>query len=83
MAKNKRATLLGANDWEGLYIDGKLVVEAHRIGGPNRFYFMEIAEKYNLKRKDFQVKDLEDSDRDSVEERGSMPEFITDFEHDY
>lgn len=83
MAKNKRATLLSVDDWEGLYIDGQLVAEGETIREGDCFYFLEIAEKYNLKRADFQAKCLEDSDKVFVELSGYMPEFISDFEHDY
>lgn len=50
-----RAALLHADNWEALYIDGKLVEQYHEINeGEERFvYFLKIMKEYNLELSDF------------------------------
>ena len=53
----KRALLVKADDWEGLWIDKEFVEQGHTIeeGYDRGIYFVGLAEKYNLKKTDFKV----------------------------
>lgn len=57
----KRAVIIETDDHEAIYLDGKLIVHAEMLGeGDGRFYILEFAEKYGLKRCDFECKYLFD-----------------------
>lgn len=43
---------LELEDWQGVYVNGKLYDERHEIGEGDKFYFLELAEKFDVKRKD-------------------------------
>ncbi len=45
-----KAVLIKADDWEGLFVDGKLVDEGHALNqGYGRIkYFKELAKEYNF-----------------------------------
>jgi hypothetical protein len=80
-----KAVLVQADDWEGLFIDGKLVREGHTLNqGSSRIkYFIKLAEKY-----DFDIKELEegyvteDFDENYLEECGHFPKSLSEVEYE-
>lgn len=78
MAKRKapRAIILKADDWEGLYIDDKLVCEGHHIeDGTNYVSFLqEMCNTYFLTINDFVEIRVGEEIEGYLEEHGRFPE---------
>ena len=75
----KTALLISSDDWEGLYLDGKLIDEGHSLSSPKDW--VEWTNKYKLV--DVTYKYLTDIDRLETELSGSFPENIEDFKDKY
>ena len=64
-------------DWEGIYINGKLIDEGHSLGeGKSEEYWMEIGRKYNG---ELIIEELKDKDNKMVMINGSLPSNLNDF----
>jgi hypothetical protein len=70
-----------AGDWEGLYIDGLLTLEARSVTDLKTLRM--IQEKYEFTPLDIVQKELGDTDSNEVEAFGCMPEVISDFRRKY
>lgn len=65
-------------DWEGLYIDGKIIDQGHNIGEGNRLFLLKKAEEFNFKSSDIRVKTLNDSDENNIIKLGNLPDKLND-----
>lgn len=74
MAKVKTVTLVDADDWQGLYIDGKLLRQTHKL------YSMDIIELLG-NAFDFDYEQL-NPDSDWLNRRGSLPDSLSEVELD-
>ena len=73
-----KAILVQAGDWEGLFVNGKLVEEGHTLNeGYDRIkYFLKLSEQYNFDLNsliEFRVEE-----EDALHNCGSFPEDIND-----
>lgn len=77
-----KAILVQADDWEGLYIDGKLVEEGHTLNeGKSRIrYFFKLAEQYDFNLKNMGEIYLNNHDITWTEDTGSFPKDIMEFD---
>lgn len=64
--KKPKITFVDGDDWEGMYIDGKLIIENHVLSVP------EVLEKSGLEY------DEVFADQDWLAEHGSLPEKLKD-----
>lgn len=80
-----KAILLQCDDWEGLYINGKLVEEGHTLNqSESRVkYFVNLSKQYNFNLEDMQELYLYEDDEQWVMDIGSFPNNIHDFKDDY
>ena len=61
-------------DWEGLYIDDKLIDDGHELGeGDGKHYMLKASEKYGFKLKNVKTCELNDEDEDTIADSGSFP----------
>lgn len=80
----KRAVLLTTDDWEGLYLDGKLIDQGHTIEEGDSLYYLKLAERYNLNSSDFYMEHLEDCpDSEMVLNIGGFPDKLNDLQGNY
>lgn len=63
----KDILILQADDWEGLYINERLITEEHRIG---RMDLMRTAEKYLFGSQDLRFEEVTSRDRTHMEDIG-------------
>ena len=77
--------LIVADDWEGLYIDGKLKDEGHTLneGEDRAIYFAKLAIKYDFELSDLKHRDLYDEDKKHLNEYGNLPKDIKDLFGNY
>jgi hypothetical protein len=75
--------LLETDDWQGLYIDGKLITEGHKVGEGDPLYLLKTAEMYGFTHKDVTWAWLTEEDDDMVYENGCMPQDILEFNKRY
>lgn len=68
-----------SGDWEGLYIDGKLITEGEGLEDINEWLI--IAERYKISGVIY--KELEDIDDNEVYNIGSMPTTLEGFKREY
>jgi len=82
-----KAILVKSNDWEGLYIDGKLVCDGHidnmNEGEERLTFFIKLADEYKFELKDIKVRDLEFNDIVNAEWNGYFPDNINEFKSKY
>ena len=72
----KRVVLLNtlSGDWQGIYVDGRLIEEGHTIGeGCNMYFWVNLAHVYNISVDDIIVRDLIGIDSYDVENIGNFP----------
>lgn len=72
-----------SGDWEGLYVNGKLIFQGHSISDNGINYLWKMSEQYNFSRKDIKYKEADDQDEESVETSGNFPEKIKDLNGNY
>jgi hypothetical protein len=62
-------------DWEGLYIDGKIISQGHNLGdsAPEAFW-LDIAHRYGLRPEELTKRELPDGDNAVVLDLGRMPD---------
>ena len=80
----KRAIVLSADDWEGLFIDGKLVSEGHHLGEgqPGRFW-LDIGKRYDIDGSDLKSMGVTTEDDDMLMSAGSFPQTLDELKGDY
>ena len=74
-----RAILVSADDWQGLYVNGELIVEDHNL---------DVPEDWVQWTNEFEIKKLENvylhqDDIDKTYDVGSFPERLDEFLHKY
>jgi len=71
-------------DWEGLFVDGKLVSEGHVLGeGNSQMFMLEMAEKYGFKGDDVLSLEVNDSDDEMLQTTGGFPDKLKDLSGNY
>lgn len=80
-----KAILIQADDWEGLFIDGKLVKEGHTLNeGTSRVkYFNKLAKQYNFRIDDLKEVYIDECDEDRLYDIGCFPECLSELIGDY
>ena len=80
-----KVILLKSDDWEGLYVNGKLVEEGHTLNEGNErvVYFFGLAEKHKFKLGSLESKCLSQKDCEWTEEMGSFPVSVDSFNDVY
>ena len=75
-----KAILIGTDDWEGLFVNGKLVEEGHTLNqGYNRMnYFKKLSKQYNFDLNDLESGYVTPEYQIELEDCGSFPEDIND-----
>lgn len=78
-----KAILIGLDDWEGLYINGKLVEEGHTLNqGYNRFkYFQQLAKEYNFSLDELESAYVTPEYQEELEDIGGFPDDIADVKY--
>ena len=76
-----RTYLLKSNDWEGLYIDNKLIQEGHSLneGRDRILYFAKLAKQYDFELIDLIIEDLDNVDNEWTRDIGGFPETMDGF----
>lgn len=76
------AVLVKGEDWEGLYINNKLVQEGHTLNqGISRIkYFVKLAKHYQFNLDELCEFCLSAEDEEAISLIGSFPKDITEFE---
>lgn len=69
-----------SGDWEGLYVNGKLISEGHTIC---RMGLLEMAEEHRFTVADIRCMELEDEDEEDMESIGSFYKDIKEFKGKY
>ena len=82
--KPKRAIVLSSDDWEGLFIDGKLVSEGHHLGeGRPGNFWLDIGRKYDIDGSDLKEMEVTPEDDDELMDAGSFPRTLDELKGDY
>ena len=80
-----KAILLISEDWEGLFINGKLIEEGHTLNeGLSRIkYFVGLAKKYNFDLAKMKEIELCEKDEQYLCDYGSFPNNIEELNGSY
>jgi len=83
--KKMKVIVLSANDdyWEGLFIDGELVAQAHELARHDPSYYIGMAEKYGFTSKDISYEYITDEDEMYLYEHGCFPNNIKELSGEY
>lgn len=75
------AVVVTGDDWEGLYINGKLVEEAHNLeeGEERVLYFLSLQSKYEFNINELRFAYPSNEDIFKCEEDGGFPVNVKDF----
>ena len=81
---NNHAILIGADDWEGLFVCGQLVEEGHTLNqGYNRVrYFQKLAKQYGFKLEEMQAGYVTESYEKTLEDTGGFPKMLYDVSYE-
>ncbi len=71
----KRVVILTtqSGDWEGLFVDGKLISEGHHLGDGDVTFLFKQGEKYNFFASDIIKREINDEDEEMMDMSGSFP----------
>ena len=69
-----------SGDWEGLYINGKLVEQGHNI---DRMDLLHYADQFKFIAADVTLPDLNDEDEETTMACGCLPNLLTDLKGNY
>lgn len=72
-----------AGDWEGIYIDGKLVFEGHSFFAEDKLRILKLAEKFNFKSTDIVFRELNNEDDAEATDYGCLADELQYFTIDY
>lgn len=77
--------VIKADDWEGLYINGKLIDEGHTLneGDERVLYFADLAKRCNFDLSHIKFYWIDDEDEQHLENLGNFPEDIDKLIGDY
>jgi len=71
-------------DWEGLFINGKLIGEGHQLGeGRKEYFWLNIGAKYGITGDDLIIKEIEDIDEDYLSTSGKFPATLAEMRGKY
>lgn len=78
-----KAILIDSEDWEGLFVNGKLVEEGHTLNqGYNRInYFKKLAKKYNFNLYELESGFVTPEYQIELENYGGFPDNIKDVKY--
>lgn len=83
----KRVLILTSidGDWEGIYIDGKLMAQAHTLGeGSNRLFLLRMSETHNFTSEDVVEKECNHvDDAKFLNLEGRFPDNVADLKGQY
>jgi len=74
----KKAIIIQADDWEGLFVDGYLVAEGHTLNdGESRIkVLVRFSKKYNFDIAEIEEFYIEEEDEEILEDLGCFPESL-------
>ena len=76
-----RVVIVCADDWEGLFIDGFLIDESHKLGeGYHRVYLLRKAEQYKFTSLDVEERFTDEKEEEWLEDRGGFPDTLQAFD---
>ncbi len=80
-----KAILIQADDWEGLFTNGKLVKEGHSLNeGTSRIKFLiQLSKKYNFNLEELKEVWVEDEDNEYLNRYGGFPDNLSELQGDY
>ena len=73
-----KVDILRADDWEAIYINGKLIRQGHTIECGEKLYLLELAEEYNFKSTDVTIRDITQEDEEMLHRLGIFPQDINE-----
>lgn len=82
----KKVLILSSQDgdWEGMFIDGVLIDQAHVLGeGDSQIYLLEAAEKYGFTSKDVKFKTVTNKDEKDLMDSGEFPPTLGELKGKY
>jgi len=81
---SNEAILVKSDDWEGLFINGKLVEEGHTLNeGTSRIkYFSSLAKKYNFSLEDMKEAWVTEGYEEWLYDSGSFHENLSDINYE-
>lgn len=83
--KNKAVLLKSQDgDWEGLFINGKLYDEGHKLGeGDYVRFWLGISQKFNIGPKDIIISEANNFDDEELQEVGGFPDLLCELTGNY
>lgn len=82
----KKAILLRTRDgdWEGLYINGVLIDQGHRMGeGSPEDFWLDISAEYSINSSHLIIKELTEEDDAKCNDSGVLPTHISHLQGNY
>jgi hypothetical protein len=82
---HKRVVLLNGEDWQGFYVNGKIVSQAHNLGeGRGLLHFLQqTSREYGFQLSDIDQFTCSDEDEKLFSEQGSLPLDFKDLKGNY
>ena len=81
--KRKRILILFADDWEGLYVDGKLIEEEHSLGESDILFLLKLSEELGFTSDDITLKNIIEDDERELVQVGSFPQKLSELKGIY
>jgi hypothetical protein len=75
--------VLDADDWQALYIDGKLIADGHNLTDGEPLFYLIKAEQFGFSSEDVRFKFCNKEDEAMLMVKGSFPELLTDLNGNY
>lgn len=81
---NNHAILIRSDDWEGLFVRGKLAEEGHTLNqGYNKVrYFQKLAKQYKFNLEEMQTGYVTESYERVLEDEGGFPKMLYDVSYE-
>ena len=78
-----KAVLIQSDDWEGLFVNGKLVQEGHTLNeGTSRIkYFNKLSEKHNFNIKEMEEYYVTEDYENYLYDNGCFPKLLSEVEY--
>jgi len=80
-----KAILIQSDDWEGLFINGKLVEEGHTLneGRSRTKYFIKLSKQYDFDLEKLIETEIDEEDEERLYNIGCFPENINELKGKY
>ncbi len=78
-----KVLILFSDDWEGLYIDGKLIEEGHSLGEGDTLFILKMAEEFGFTSADVTMENVIDEDEIELSNVGSFPQNVSELKGKY